>query len=60
VFPHLARHSLVTWLREAGLSPAEVSKLTGQTERTIEDIYTHVRTRGSVSAVLPSLGKAKS
>lgn len=57
VFPHLARHSTVTWLREAGKSSAEVSKLTGQTERTIEDIYTHVRTRGAVGEALPSLFK---
>lgn len=57
VFPHLARHSTVTWLREEGKSAAEVSKLTGQTERTIENIYTHVRTRGAVSAALPSLVK---
>ncbi len=57
VFPHLARHSTVTWLREAGQSSAEVSKLTGQTERTIENIYTHVRTRGAIGKVLPSLFK---
>ena len=55
VFPHLARHSTVTWLREEGKSSAEVSKLTGQTERTIENIYTHVRTRGAVGDALPSL-----
>lgn len=54
---HLARHSTVTWLREEGKSAAEVSKLTGQTERTIENIYTHVRTRGAVGAALPSLMK---
>lgn len=57
VFPHLARHSTVTWLREEGKSSAEVSKLTGQTERTIENIYTHVRTRGAVGEALPSLFK---
>lgn len=58
VFPHLARHSTVTWLREAGRTAAEVSKLTGQSERTIENIYTHVRVDGAVGAVLPSfLGK---
>lgn len=57
VFPHLARHSTVTWLREEGKSSAEVSKLTGQTERTIENIYTHVRTRGAVGDALPSLFK---
>ena len=57
VFPHLARHSTVTWLREEGKSSAEVSKLTGQTERTIENIYTHVRTHGAVSDALPSLFK---
>jgi len=57
VFPHLARHSTVTWLREEGKSAAEVSKLTGQSERTIENIYTHVRTRGAVSDALPSLVK---
>lgn len=59
VFPHLARHSTVTWLREEGKSSAEVSKLTGQTERTIENIYTHVRTRGAVGAALPSLLKSR-
>lgn len=59
VFPHLARHSTVTWLREAGKSSAEVSKLTGQTEQTIENIYTHVRTEGAVGAALPSLFKKK-
>lgn len=59
VFPHLARHTTVTWLREAGRSSAEVSKLTGQTERTIENIYTHVRTSGAVGNVLPSLLPAK-
>jgi hypothetical protein len=47
----------VTWLREEGKSSAEVSKLTGQTERTIENIYTHVRTRGAIGDVLPSLFK---
>lgn len=57
VFPHLARHSTVTWLREAGKSSAEVSKLTGQSERTIENIYTHVRTRGAIGEALPSLFK---
>jgi integrase len=57
VFPHLARHSTVTWLREAGLSAAQVSTLTGQSERTIENIYTHVRTKGAVSAALPPLIK---
>jgi len=57
VFPHLARHSTVTWLREEGKSSAEVSKLTGQTERTIENIYTHVRTHGAVGDALPSLFK---
>jgi integrase/recombinase XerD len=55
VFPHLARHSTVTWLREEGKSSAEVGKLTGQTERTIENIYTHVRTRGAIGNALPSL-----
>jgi integrase len=55
VFPHLARHSTVTWLREEGKSSAEVSQLTGQTERTIENIYTHIRTRGAVGEALPSL-----
>lgn len=59
VFPHLARHSTVTWLREEGKSSAEVSKLTGQTERTIENIYTHVRTRGAVGDALPSLLKKR-
>lgn len=59
VFPHLARHSTVTWLREEGKSAAEVSKLTGQTERTIENIYTHVRTRGAVGEAMPSLLKGK-
>ena len=59
VFPHLARHSTVTWLREEGKSSAEVSKLTGQTERTIENIYTHVRTRGAVGEALPSLFEKK-
>jgi integrase len=59
VFPHLARHSTVTWLREEGKSAAEVSKLTGQTERTIENIYTHVRTRGAVGEALPSLMTSK-
>lgn len=60
VFPHLARHSTVTWLREEGKSSAEVSKLTGQTERTIEDIYTHVRTQGAIGDALPSLLKKRS
>lgn len=55
VFPHLARHTTVTWLRESGMSSAEVSKLTGQTERTIEDIYTHVRLKDAVGEALPSL-----
>ena len=32
VFPHLARHSTVTRLREEGKSSAEVGKLAGQTE----------------------------
>jgi integrase len=59
VFPHLARHSTVTWLREEGKSAAEVSKLTGQTERTIENIYTHVRTRGAVGDAMPSLMKGR-
>lgn len=59
VFPHLARHSTVTWLREEGKSAAEVGKLTGQSERTIENIYTHVRTRGAVGDALPSLMKKK-
>ena len=60
VFPHLARHTTVTMLREEGRSSAEVSQLTGQTERTIEDIYTHVRTKGAVGDALPSLfGKPK-
>lgn len=59
VFPHLARHSTVTWLREEGKSSAEVSKLTGQTERTIENIYTHVRTQGAVGNALPSLLKKR-
>lgn len=55
VHPHLVRHSTVTWLREAGVSTAEVSRLTGQTERTIADIYTHMRTQGPVSAALPPM-----
>ena len=59
VFPHLARHSTVTWLREEGKSAAEVGKLTGQSERTIENIYTHVRTRGAVGDAMPSLLKGK-
>jgi integrase len=59
VFPHLARHSTVTWLREEGKSAAEVGKLTGQSERTIENIYTHVRTRGAVGDAMPSLLKKK-
>jgi integrase len=57
VFPHLARHSTVTWLREAGTSPMEVSQLTGQTERTIENVYSHSRKRGAVGNALPSLFK---
>lgn len=57
VFPHLARHSTVTWLREAGASSMEVRQLTGQTERTIENIYTHSRKRGAVGNALPSLFK---
>jgi len=57
VFPHLARHSTVTWLREAGASSMDVRQLTGQTERTIEDIYTHSRKRGAVGNALPSLFK---
>jgi integrase len=57
VFPHLARHTTVTWLRSAGKSSAEVRNLTGQTERTIENIYTHVKTRGAVGDALPSLFK---
>lgn len=57
VFPHLARHSTVTWLREAGASSMEVRQLTGQTERTIENIYTHSRKRGAVGEALPSLFK---
>ena len=55
VYPHLARHTLVTWLREQGLSSATVGRLTGQTERTIENIYTHVQTHGPVANALPSL-----
>jgi len=57
VFPHLARHSTVTWLRDEGLSSMNVRQLTGQTERTIENIYTHPSKQGAVSAVLPSLFK---
>ena len=57
VFPHLARHSTVTWLREAGASSMDVRQLTGQTERTIENIYTHSRKRGAVGNALPSLFK---
>lgn len=59
VFPHLARHSTVTWLRAEGKSSAEVGKLTGQSERTVENIYTHTQTRGAVSAALPSLFKKR-
>lgn len=55
VFPHLARHSTVTWLREEGRSSAEVRLLTGQTEATIENVYSHVRKRGAIADVLPSL-----
>lgn len=57
VFPHLARHSTVTWLREAGVASMDVRQLTGQTERTIENIYTHSRKRDAVGNVLPSLFK---
>jgi integrase len=60
VFPHLARHTLVTWLRENGVGPAHIRNLTGQTERTIEDVYSHVRSNGAVGDALPSLlGKGK-
>lgn len=59
VFPHLARHSTVTWLREEGASSMDVRQLTGQTERTIENIYTHSRKRGAVGNVLPSLFKKR-
>jgi integrase/recombinase XerC len=58
-FPHLARHTIITKLREAGTSSAEVGTLTGQTERTIEDIYTHPRVKGAVGDVIPSLFKKK-
>lgn len=60
IFPHLARHSTITWLREAGTSSATIRNLTGQTERTIEDTYTHVRTDGAVGEALPSLLKKNS
>jgi integrase len=57
VFPHLARHSTVTWLREEGKSPMDVRQLTGQTERTIENIYSHSRNSDAVGNALPSLFK---
>jgi integrase len=54
VYPHLMRHSTVTWLRDAGVSSMDVRRLTGQTEATIENIYTHSRKQGAVGS---SLGK---
>lgn len=55
VHPHLMRHSTVTWLRDAGVSSMDVRRLTGQTEKTIEDIYTHSRKKGAVADVLGDL-----
>lgn len=55
VHPHLMRHSTVTWLRDAGVSSMDVRRLTGQTEKTVEDIYTHSRRRGAVGTALGAL-----
>lgn len=55
IFPHLARHSLVTSLREEGVTPLEIRGLTGQTEQTIQQHYTHVKSKGAVGSKLPSL-----
>jgi len=55
VFPHLARHTTVMWLRNAGVLPMYISTLTGQSERTIEDIYTRAQPNDAVGSVLPSL-----
>jgi integrase len=55
IHPHLLRHTTVTWLREAGVSSADVRTLTGQSEKTIENIYTHMRRRGPIGAKLPKL-----
>jgi hypothetical protein len=42
-------------LREEGVSPMDIRRLTGQTEKTIEDIYTHSRKTGAVGSAMPSL-----
>jgi integrase len=59
IFPHLARHTLVTSLRKQGVTPLEISKLTGQTEQTIQQAYTHMKAERAVGAVLPPLLQPK-
>jgi len=59
VHPHLMRHTTVTMLREEGVSPMDIRRLTGQTEKTIEDIYTHSRKTGAVGSAMPSLAGRK-
>lgn len=58
VHPHLLRHTAVTMLREEGVSSMDIRRLTGQTEKTIEDIYTHSRKTGAVASAMPKLGLA--
>ena len=59
IHPHLFRHTTITRLREAGVATSDISALTGQKERTIEDIYSHMRTTKPVSAAMPSLGRRR-
>jgi integrase/recombinase XerC len=57
-FPHLLRHTTVTWLRVDGADSWEVSQLTGQSEQTIRKIYTHPPQGGPVGArIRPLLRK---
>lgn len=39
VTPHILRHSAATWMVEAGVPIAEVARMLGDSERTVERVY---------------------
>ena len=56
VYPHLFRHSFITWQLEGGLNPILLSRIVGHESLTmINQVYAHVTMDTAYDALMRSL-----
>ena len=56
MYPHLFRHSFITWQLESGLNPILLSRIVGHESLTmINQVYAHVTMDSAYDALMKAL-----